>query len=147
MWIITVVCTLLGVVALYFHSLDNCFAALCPFCMYNLFFFFKYERKYYWADCYICHVTVSRKFPRWLHQCWWSMILNIQSLIFPMAWQSMSDALVPLNLCGSMYVLNKCYLSFVWQGIIQNCIWNWNSWLTHVVTYTVRLYWSRIIVI
>jgi hypothetical protein len=29
-----------------------------------------------------------------------------------MAWQSMSVALVLLNLCGLMYVLNKSYLSF-----------------------------------
>jgi hypothetical protein len=27
-----------------------------------------------------------------------------------MAWQSTSAALVPSNLCGSMYVLNRCYL-------------------------------------
>ena len=38
MWLITVACTLLCMVALYFHSLDNCFAALCPFCTYNLIF-------------------------------------------------------------------------------------------------------------
>jgi len=37
-WLITVVCTLLGMVALYFHSLDNCFDTLCPFCTYNLIF-------------------------------------------------------------------------------------------------------------
>lgn len=33
------VCTLLSTVALYFHSLDDCFAALCPSCTCNLIFF------------------------------------------------------------------------------------------------------------
>lgn len=68
-----------------------------------------------------------------------------------MAWQSMSAALVPSNLCGLMYVSNRCYFFFsnLHEKVIydiETSMANHLVWLPHDFNGKVELFCSDVFV-
>lgn len=65
-----------------------------------------------------------------------------------MAWQSMSGALVLSNLCGSMYVLNRCYIFTNLQDKIiydiETNMANHPVWFPHECSVKVGLFCSDV---